>query len=319
MSIIEEDALRYRTVWEADDQEPDEAYGEGEPATTHRHQLRPRADKSQRIDWPVGVDNQIGLDGLRACTVIAANYSSQYAYIPAGNIWMPPGAMGWCIPIQKATETAMVLWSVAPPGLTQPAAVGGGVLVTWWTEAELPPSMANSETTPSAPDFVQLLAGVAAIGTVSGTQSPADALATPADAVDVRSFLEAFNGATSDRLRTVSALGSGLGVLLSSGVPLLSQSGTSGANAAQTLTITGVAGQRIRVANAYAIASAAGAGGAISDGASLSFACNATGGGTALTFGGGGLVAAVGASVTFVIGAAGAANTTTASLAWFIA
>lgn len=153
---------------------------------------------------------------------------------------------------------------------------------------------------------------------IVGAQTPADTLAVPTDALDVRSFPEGFNGATFDRLRTASAAGTGLGVLLASGVPLASQTATSGTNASQTLTITAVAGQRIRVVNAYAVASSGGAGGTISDGVNLNFSCNATGGGTFQSFGQGGLVAAVNTNVTFTVGAAGTGNTTTASLAWWI-
>lgn len=44
--------------------------------------------------------------------------------------------------------------------------------------------------------------GLFTAGAIAGNQTPADAVATPNDALDVRVFSEAWNGATFDRLRT---------------------------------------------------------------------------------------------------------------------
>jgi hypothetical protein len=154
---------------------------------------------------------------------------------------------------------------------------------------------------------------------VGGTRTPAAGLAAPSDALDVLSFVMGYDGAAWDPLRTVSALGAGLGVLLSSGPPLVGATQTSAVNTAQTLTVPGVAGQRIRLVLAVAIASGGGSGGNIQDGAANIFGINATGGGEVLPFGEGGLALTAGNSLNVTMGAAGAGFTTTLSVAYFIA
>ena len=253
---------------------------------------------------------------FNARAVIVDNDTGQWLFEAASRRYVPPGCFGAVLQFPSGSQILAVQWQ-APPGVTQPAGIVGSQALLIYTEELLDPS----------PGVI--VAGTASGGgtggatavTVVGADAAQDADANPPDGTDVIGFLMGFNGATWDRLRTISAVAAGLGVLQVAGVPRSTPAtGTSVANTAQTLTIPGVAGQRIRVTAAYAIANGAGgAGGLISDGAGLSFACNATGSGTFESFGEGGIAAAVGASVTFVIGAAGAGITTTASLAYFIA
>lgn len=85
-------------------------------------------------------------------------------------------------------------------------------------------------------------------GTVTtvGNQTPGDAVANPTDALDTRDFLEVYNGATWDRVRSAGSIGAvQVGGPAASGVAVAGNPVLDGGRAAQTLPTAVAGGQAV--------------------------------------------------------------------------
>lgn len=157
----------------------------------------------------------------RANTVRVDNLSPQWCKV--GGVFVNPFSVGWFIPLQNAAPTAKLTWE-APPTVTQPGSTTGANAYTIWYEERF--------TACAGTD----VAGAASSTLVTGNQTPGDAVANPTDAVDTRTFIEVWNGATWDRWReavltaaTVTNTGvANVGISLSDGANLRSM-GSAGA------------------------------------------------------------------------------------------
>lgn len=87
----------------------------------------------------VGQPDSFPLD-FRARSVMASNYTTQFAYVDAADDWIPPLTVGWIRKIAQDTPEGRVYWG-APAGITQPVANSpAAIMVVLWLEEELRPS-----------------------------------------------------------------------------------------------------------------------------------------------------------------------------------
>lgn len=90
---------------------------------------------------------------FRARSVMASNYTTQFAYVDAADDWIPPLTVGWIRKISQDTPEGRVYWG-APAGINQPAiGSASSIMVVLWFEAELDPhpgvSIASQAGTPT--------------------------------------------------------------------------------------------------------------------------------------------------------------------------
>jgi hypothetical protein len=207
---------------------------------------------------------------FEAHSLLVDNWSAQYLYFPTANKWVSPFQIDKVISVPRGCTTLDLKFITPLPGtITLPAVVanqfvsvqayegwmapGGGTDISQAavgidTDTNIDQIGGSTLTGANAVDsagvpLVRLSNSAGAGGIVAIV--PGDGI-TANVALYVAAALEVFNGATMDRLRSISGVGDGFGVALAS-QPSSTPLAASATNAVATVTMAAVAGQQHRV------------------------------------------------------------------------
>jgi hypothetical protein len=185
---------------------------------------------------------------FEAHSLIVDNWSAQYAYFPTANKWVGPFQIDKIISVPRGCTSIDVKFVTPIPGtIPLPAVVANQFLTVQAYEGFLAPSGGTDvsqtavgiDTDSNIDQWGGATVGAAGVPNSDGN---APSIVSP----QVQTVLDAFNGSAIDRVRTMSGVADGLGVLLTT-QPSSTPLAASANNAVATVTIANVVGQLHRI------------------------------------------------------------------------